>query len=316
MEYQRLGLTDLKISRIGFGCWAIGGHGYGKVQDTESIAAIQKALDLGINFFDTADVYGFGHSEEILGKALGSHKNKVVIATKFGVNWDDKGNTFYDCSPKRVTEALEASLRRLKVDCIQLYQVHWYDKITPIYDSLEALKKCQKAGKIKHFGCSNIPLSYVYETSKAYRIESLQYSYNISHINLEENIIQCSKLLKISIIAYNVLGRGLFSGKYSSHNNFEERDTRPRDKNFQGEKLRKNLALLHEIKSMCSSYNKTPSQFAIRWVLDNENVTCALVGIKNLMQLEENMGALGWTISKEDVALFKKGRNSKDNIIE
>ena len=149
MEYAKLGLSDLRVSRIGFGCWAIGGHGYGKTDDKESIKAIQKALHLGINFFDTADVYGFGHSEEILCKALGSQKDNVIIATKFGVNWDERGNTFYDCSPKRVTEALEGSLRRLKIDCIPVYQIHWYDNVSPILETLEVLKKYQESGKIQ-----------------------------------------------------------------------------------------------------------------------------------------------------------------------
>ena len=112
MEYKRLGSTDFEISRIGLGCWAIGGHGYGNVDDRESIKAIQKALDMGVNFFDTADVYGFGHSEEILSKALGSQRDKVIVATKFGVNWDENGKTYKDCSPKRIVEALDGIGRR------------------------------------------------------------------------------------------------------------------------------------------------------------------------------------------------------------
>ena len=147
MEYKRLGLTDLEISRVGFGCWTMGKSRWGKVYDQDSIASVHEALNQGINFFDTADVYGFGHAEKILCKALGSHRNQVVIATKFGVNWDEKGNTSRDCSPKRVVEALEGSLRRLKLDCIPLYQIHWPDPKTPIWVTMEAFKKV----KVKNF---------------------------------------------------------------------------------------------------------------------------------------------------------------------
>ena len=147
----------MTVSRLAFGCWAMGGHGYGTVDDAESIAAVKKALELGINFFDTADVYGFGHSERILSEALDSRRHDVVIATKFGVSWDDSGKTRKDCSPKRLVEALEGSLRRLRVECIPLYQIHWHDGITPVPDLMETLLRCREAGKIRYIGCSNFP---------------------------------------------------------------------------------------------------------------------------------------------------------------
>jgi len=146
MEYRRLGLTGLRISRVGFGCWAIGGHGYGLVTEKDFSAAVKEALDLGINFFDTADVYGFGRSERILAKALGSRRKEVVIATKFGVAWNKQGQTYKDCSPRRAEQALEGSLNRLKIDCIPLYQIHWHDGITPIPEIMQALLKFQWQG--------------------------------------------------------------------------------------------------------------------------------------------------------------------------
>jgi len=174
MEYKKLGETDLEISRIGFGCWAIGGHGYGKVDDNESIEAIKKALDSGINFFDTADVYGFGHSEEILGKALGTQRNDVIIATKFGINWKENGHTFKDCSAKRVVKAVENSLRRLKIDTIPLYQIHWPDPNTTLQETMGALIDCQKSGKIRYIGSSNFNAGLIEQIQKIGRIESLQ----------------------------------------------------------------------------------------------------------------------------------------------
>ena len=155
MEYKYIGNTINQITRIGFGCWAIGGHGYGNVSDDESIKSIQHAIDLGINFFDTADVYGFGHSEEILSKALGNKRHEVFIATKFGVAWDENGNTKKDCSPSRVVKALDASLKRLRIEIIPLYQIHWPDGTTNLDDTLDVLEKCQREGKIINIGCSN-----------------------------------------------------------------------------------------------------------------------------------------------------------------
>ncbi len=300
MEYKKLGSTDLLISRIGFGCWAMGGHGYGNVNDDESIKAIHKALDLGINIFDTADVYGFGHSEKILGKALGAQKNKVIISTKFGIGWDKKGNTFKDCSPKKVVEALEGSLRRLRIDTIPLYQIHLYDNNTPIFKTMNALRKCQDAGKIRYIGCSNFSTNLIVEASKTQRIESLQCEYNIIKRELELKIQNYVQESKLGIIVYNVLFRGLFSGKFNFATEFGDNDTRSKDRNFLGKRFKRNLQIVDVLKKIGIRYNKTPSQVAIRWVLDNKDVTCALIGIKNPKQTEENVGAMNWTLSPDD----------------
>jgi aryl-alcohol dehydrogenase-like predicted oxidoreductase len=306
MEYKRLGETDLEVSRIGFGCWAIGGHGYGKVDDIESIQAIQKALSVGVNFFDTADVYGFGHSEEILSRALGSKRNEVIIATKFGVNWDRDGKTYKNCSSKRIVEALEGSLSRLQIDCIPLYQIHWYDGITPIYEMMETLKKCQKEGKIRHIGCSNFSVDLISEAFKVHRLESNQLLYNLVQRKSEIEILRCAEELKMGIIVYGSLARGLFSGHYGLDASFTGNDTRGKDENFQGEKLKKNLQWLDKMKEIGVAYHKSPSQIAIRWVLENENVTCAMVGIKKAIQIEENVGAVGWRLNKEDFQFLSR----------
>jgi len=300
MEYKKLGETDLEISRIGFGCWAIGGHGYGKVDDDESVKAVRRALDLGINFFDTADVYGFGHSEEILSRALGSHKNKVVIATKFGVNWDKDGKTYKNCSSKRIVEALEGSLSRLQMDCIPLYQIHWYDGITTITEIMETLNKCQKEGKIRYIACSNLSVELIFEAFKVHRLESNQLLYNLVQRGSETDISRCAVELKMGIIVYGTLARGLFSGRYGLDATFVDNDTRREDENFKGEKLKNNLEWLNKMKEVGTAYHKSPSQIAIRWVLENENVTCAIVGVKNAMQIEENIGALGWRLTQAD----------------
>jgi len=300
MEYRKLGCTDFSVSRIAFGCWAIGGHGYGKVDDRESVKAIQRALDLGINIFDTADVYGFGHSEEILARALGKNRKKALIATKFGVAWDTRGRTRKDCRPKRINEALEGSLRRLKIDCIPLYQIHWHDGVTPIEAIMKTLVECQKAGKIRYIGCSNFSIRLIRKACKINSVESNQMLYNLLDRDAEKDIVKCAKELKIGVLAYSVLSRGLFSGKYNEGSEFGSNDTRNRDNNFKGKGLKKNLRVHDKLKEVASDYNKIPIQVAIRWVLDNPHITSAIVGIKTIDQLEENVGAIGWELRTND----------------
>ena len=239
---------------------AIGGHGYGAVSDDGSIKAVQKALDLGINFFDTADVYGFGHSEEILGKALGGKRNEVIIATKFGVNWDKNKRTFKDCSPERVVEALEASLRRLKIDCIPLYQMHWHDGVTPIFETMEALLKCKEEGKIKYIGGSNFSFELTKEAMKTGTIDSIQLPYNVINKNWSDEIVHYVSELKLGVIAYQVLARGLLAGKFNKNTQFGPQDTRSFDKDFQGSKFIKNLNIVRKMQKIALKYGKTTSQ--------------------------------------------------------
>jgi aryl-alcohol dehydrogenase-like predicted oxidoreductase len=301
MEYTRLGMTDLTISRIGFGGWAIGGHGYGKVDDKESIEAVKKALDLGINFFDTADVYGFGHSEEILAKALGVKRNDVVIATKFGVNWDSNGRTFKDCSSKRMSQALEDSLRRLRVCTIPLYQIHWPDLLTPFEETMGALLKCQRDGKIKYIGCSNFNEDSIRELQKLGRVESLQFKYNLLDRFVEKKIFSCCQEYEMSFMVHHPLARGFLSGKYKPGHIFLDNDTRNRSLYFSEDKLDEKMRLVNMTRAMGERYGKTPSQVALRWILGNPMVTCVVVGSKNMNQVEENVGSVDWNLTQDDI---------------
>jgi len=300
MEYKRLGLTDLDISRLGFGCWAIGGSRFAEVDDRDSIAAVREALNQGINFFDTADVYGFGHSEEILCKALGSHRKEVVIATKFGINWDENGKTTRDCSPKRVVEALEGSLRRLKLDCIALYQIHWRDPKVPVGETMEGLKKCQQAGKIRYIGCSNFSSYLMSEALKTSRLESVQVAYNAVERNVEEETLPFCQKHEVGVLAYSPLAQGVLTGKYEYGAEFAKDDFRSRSENFQGERFKTNLAMADRLKELGIRYGKTPSQVAIRWILDNPSITCAIAGIRKPEQIIENAGSLNWRLSQKD----------------
>ena len=300
MEYTKLGLTDLEVSRIGFGCWAIGGHGYGKVDDNESIEAIKKALDSGINFFDTADVYGFGHSEEILGKALGTQRNDVIIATKFGINWKENGHTFKDCSAKRVVKALENSLRRLKLETIPLYQIHWPDPNTTLQETMGALIDCQKSGKIKYIGCSNSNGVLIEQIQKIGRIESLQSSYSLLDRAVEKGVLQCCQKFNMAFVGHSPLARGFLSGKYKIGHKFLELDTRNESSYFSRRHLTEKKRLLDKMTKLGEHYRKTVSQVALRWLLDNPMVTCVVVGLRNIHQVKENIASMDWRLSSED----------------
>lgn len=315
MEYRRLGQTDLHISCVAFGCWAIGGHGWGRVDDRESVAAIRKALELGINFFDTADVYGFGHSEEILSRALGERRKEVVIATKFGVKWDDQGRIKHDISANSVIESLDNSLRRLRIDCIPLYQVHWPDAMTPIAITMERLVRCQEAGKIRHIGCCNLSVELVRQARKIGTIESLQAPYNIVDRAIKDSDLTYYMEVGIAVLAYSPLAQGLLSGKYGPEVQFDQDDIRSRSGYFHEGKGKTNVEVVRLVTEIGRRHGKTPAQVAIRWILDNPWITCALTGMKTVHQVEENAGT-NWALSQEDWEIIDRlscqGRTADD----
>jgi aryl-alcohol dehydrogenase-like predicted oxidoreductase len=274
----------------------MGGWDYGSVNDHESIAAVHAALDVGVNFFDTADVYGFGHSEKVLRKALGTSCGDVIVATKFGLNWDDQGRTTRDSSPKRVVEALESSLRRLKLDCIPLYQIHWPDPTTPIADTLEALDRCKTEGKIQHIGCCNFSRELIETAQAISRLESLQVPYSLGQREFEDVMVMSAEQFGMGVLCYNALAQGLFVGKFTRESVFEDDDLRSRSVLFQGEKLESNLATLNRLQAVANKCEKTSGQVAIRWVLENKSVTSALTGIRTAAQALENIGGSGWSL--------------------
>jgi aryl-alcohol dehydrogenase-like predicted oxidoreductase len=300
MEHRRLGTSGLEVSAIGFGCWAIGGHGYGTVDDNVSKRAIWKALDLGINFFDTANVYGFGHSESLLSEALGEHRHEVVIATKFGVNWDSEGKTYRDCSPSNILQSLEESLRRLRVDCIPLYQLHWHDGKTGIHAIMETLQRCRQAGKIRYIGCCNLASELIDAAGSSGELVSVQALYNVKRRENEKTMVDCFHHQR-GVVAYEVLGRGLFSGKFGANPRFGDNDTRGRDPEFQDKELERNIQISRALTEVGARHGKSAAQTAIKWVLEKPFVASALVGAKSPGQVEDNVGALGWTLDEHDL---------------
>ena len=300
MDYIKLGRTDLRISRIGFGCAPMGGYDYGEVIDDESIKAVRKALDVGINFFDTADIYGFGHAEEVLSGALGNDRHEVVIATKFGLTWDKEGNVTRDSSAKMVVTALEASLRRLKVDAISLYQVHWIDPVTPIEETIGALLKSQQEGKVRYIGFSNVDRKLIEKAQKICRIDSIQSSYNLLNRLAEREVIPFCHESEIAFVAHSPLARGFLTGKYGTGQNFTGADTRAKSTYFSREMSEQKRRVLEEIKRIGVQYAHTSTQVVLRWILDNPLITALVMGVKNMNQLEEGVGSLGWRLNPMD----------------
>jgi myo-inositol catabolism protein IolS len=300
MEYLKLGTSDLLISRVGFGCWAIGGHGYGIVNDSESKLAIKQALDCGINFFDTADIYGFGHSERVLSEGLGAKRHDVVIATKFGVCWDRNGKTYRCCNPERVRLALEESLRRLNIDCIPLYQIHWHDGVTPIEDTMGELFRCREAGKIRYIGCTNLSSEMIDSINRIEKMSSVQMSFNMVERENEQILRRLYDKEGMSTIAYGALMRGLLTGKYDWESSYGQNDTRANDSNFKGEQLRSHLEIVNRLQSIAHHYGRLPAQIALRWVLDCPFLSTVIVGMKTRNQVLDNAGADGWKLTEKD----------------
>lgn len=305
MEYVRLGATDLNVSRLGLGCEVLGGTDWGVVDEKLAMSAVSRALDVGINLFDTADVYGLGRSEEMLSRALGERRYDVVIVSKFGVNWREdpcggRAKTFFDSSPRHVVTALERSLRRLRIDCIPLYLIHWPDPKTPISATMEALIKCQAAGKVRYIGVSNFPASLMLEAHRVARLAAVEVQYSLVHRHVEQDLLPHAQQEGIPVLVYGTLAQGLLTGKYSPESRFDGDDRRHRLPHFSEKAWPTNLRIIDRVRRVCARYGKEPAQVAVRWVLSNPAVSCAIVGAKSPAQVDSNVGALGWELSPED----------------
>lgn len=300
MEYRQLGEHGPVVSRIGFGCWAIGGHGYGHVDDCESERAIRRALDLGVTLFDTADVYGFGHSEEVLGRALGPAKTRVIVASKFGVRWDDSSRaTWHDCSAGYLRNAVEASLKRLNIDCIPLYQIHWYDGHSRIEDTMLELVELQKEGKIRYIGCSNLDEVRLAEATSSGSLVSYQNLYNLLDTS-RKTMFEQARSARVGTMAYSVLARGLLSGKYAVGASFGPSDTRSQDPDFVGPRAHLNRAMARQVMAMGETMGKSAAALSVRWALESQLVDVALVGAKTVAQVDAYGDAMGWALGPVD----------------
>lgn len=303
MEKIILRNSDLEVSRLCFGGCPMGGYGWGKVSEEELIKAVQCAVEEGINFFDNADTYGLGKSEETLANALGDKRHQVVIGTKFGVRVEN-GKTFYDNSPEWIEKALAGSLKRLNTDYIDLYQVHYRDGKTPISVVVETLEKMRQKGYIRYYGLSNIHHEDLEELKgEVGKFVSFQDEYSLACRKNESDMIELSEELKLTPITWGSLGQGILSGKYDKNSTFGADDRRSREiyVNFHGDKLLKNLEIVEILKKIAQEVEKPVPAVAIRWILDYLTESAVIVGIKNQQQLRGNMEALGWKLNEEQI---------------
>jgi aryl-alcohol dehydrogenase-like predicted oxidoreductase len=303
MDYLNLGVSDLKVSRIGFGCCPMGGYGWGNVEEKNLERSVDQALDGGVNFFDTADIYGLGTSEERLGKFLGRKRQNAVIGTKFGVRQDSSGKTFYDNSPEWLDKALDASLNRLNTDYIDLYQIHYWDNrisLEKIFEHLD--RKCQE-GKIRSYGVTNVDLSKL-EIELPKKLASFSFEYSLANREKESVVKEIVEKGGLNFFSWGSLGQGILSGKYDSSTNFSPDDRRRRAvyKNFHGDKFQENMNMLKKMELLISKSNsKTISQLAVRWILDNIKSSIALIGIKEPQEIVDLISTTNWKLNSEDL---------------
>jgi aryl-alcohol dehydrogenase-like predicted oxidoreductase len=297
MEQISIGRSGVKTSRVGLGTWAIGGWMWGGTDDAQSIATIRSAVERGVTLIDTAPAYGFGRSEEIVGEALaeGSLRDKVTIATKVGLAWKD-GDVFRDSRPARIRKEVEDSLRRLRTDVIDLYQVHWPDLETPIAETARTLEDLRRQGKIRAIGVSNYSPAQMDAFRAVARLDAVQPPYNLFEREIEADVLPYAKQTELTVLSYGALCRGLLSGRMTADSKFEGDDLRKVDPKFQGERFRQYLKAVDELKTLARErFGKSVLALAVRWVLD-QGPTIALWGARHPGQLDPVGEVDGWHI--------------------
>jgi aryl-alcohol dehydrogenase-like predicted oxidoreductase len=299
MEHIAIGASGLTASRIGLGTWAMGGWMWGGTDEAESIATIRAALERGVTLIDTAPAYGFGRSEEIVGKALaaGGLRDKACIATKAGLGWKD-GRVYRDSRPARIRQEVEDSLRRLRTDVIDLYQVHWPDSETPIAETARTLEDLRREGKIRAIGVSNYSPAQMETFRAAARLDAVQPPYNLFERDIEADVLPYARATGLAVLSYGALCRGLLSGRMTATTSFDGDDLRKVDPKFQGRRFSQYLAAVEALKTLARErFGKSVLALAVRWVLD-QGPTIALWGARHPAQLQPIDEIEGWHIDE------------------
>jgi len=316
MEYRKLGKTDIKVSELAFGAWAIGGWLWGGADTDEAIEAIKTAVDKGMTTIDTAAVYGFGLSEELVGKAVKGKRDQVQIFTKFGMIWDGKKGKFYFSSKdnegndidiyaysskQRVIDDCEKSLRRLGTDYIDLFQIHWPDKTTPVSETMEALEILISQGKIRAGGVSNYSVELMSEAEKTTIVASNQIPYSMVNRSIEEAIVPYCIKNNIGILAYSPLQRGLLTGKIKPGHIFNKGDSRPDTVYYKEPNFSRILQLTEKLNVIAGERNVTLCQLVLNWTIQQPGITCVLAGARNSAQVLDNVKAADFRLTSDEI---------------
>jgi len=316
LESVDIGAGLLKSSRIALGTWAIGGWMWGGTDDAESIRTIHSAIDRGITPIDTAPVYGFGHSEEIVGKALaeGGRRARVLIATKVGLDWKDR-KPVRDASRARIFKEVDDSLRRLRTDVIDLYQVHWPDPLVTVEETAAAMADLQRAGKIRAIGVSNFSPAQMDAFRKVVSLDAAQPPYNLFERAIERDVLPYCRDNHVVTLAYGALCRGLLSGRMTPNTAFEGDDLRKHDPKFQAPRFARYLTAVERLDRFArANYGKRVIHLAMRWILDREDSTIALWGARRPDQLDPIADMSGWHL--DAAAMVEIDRILSDTIAD
>ena len=312
MIYKKVDKIDNKISAIGLGCWNFGGD-WDSTDDTKSSKIILSAFELGINFFDVAPVYGWGHSEEVLGKTLkeAGIRDKVIIASKGGLLWNEKHETTNNLSKKSLLKEIDASLMRLQTDYIDIYQMHWPDPSVSLIETADALNEIKKAGKIRYVGLSNFSQKDVEEMMNHTEVHCQQSLYNMLERNTssyhsidlayktEEEVLPMVRKHGQAFLPYSPLFQGLLAGKFTSGKNFSENDIRNANPKLVGKDYEKYFEAANQIKELANLYDKPMNELALNWLRQKPEVTSIIGGASSVDQLKKNINCLSWEIDEE-----------------
>ena len=303
MTERELGKSGLKVSAVGLGCMSMSGYYDPQhVNDEESVRVIHRYLDAGGNFLDTADVYGVGQNEALVGKAIRGRRDGVVVATKFGNVWGTGAILSVRGDPGYVRECCDASLRRLGVDVIDLYYQHRVDPRTPIEDTVGAMAALVKAGKVRYLGLSEAAPATIRRAAKVHPIAALQTEYSLWTREVEEEILPTVRQLGIGFVAYSPLGRGFLTGRFATLDDLPVDDWRRNLPRFQGENFQKNVELVTANEEMAAAKGCTPSQLALGWVLAKGSDIAPIPGTKRVQHLDDNLGAVNVGLTADDLA--------------
>jgi len=300
MEHRKLGHSTLTVSALGLGCMSMSGT-YGRSDDAQSIAVIHRALDLGMNLLDSSDMYGWGHNEALIGRALRGRRTGVVLATKFGQVRSSDGGNLVDGRPAYVREACDASLRRLGVDEIDLYYQHRVDPKVPIEETVGAMARLVERGKVRCLGLSEAAPATIRRAHAVHPIGAVQLEYSLLYRQPAEEALATCRDLGITFVAYSPLGRGFLTGRIQSAAEIPEDDRKRQHPRFQGENFGHNRGLVGQLEAIARERGVTPSHLVLAWLLAQGKDVVPIPGTKRIAYLEENVGAVGIRLSAEDL---------------